>query len=226
MTFCISHQLNKASPLFTINPFQKAVIELSTRLRVTLASLLPLIMLIGLSRCVLPTRVITSADPPEVVLTEFISALKQKNYEKADQFLADGASVTPVNTTGESFFDCFIDISLRELSCEPLEQAQINGTDAFISKVRIATVNKSSFVSWVQNNLTRLEHDYMVKNHLNEFDSSDRKAVCDMLSMAMNEYVKTAGIRISVIRVNFVYYDQQWKIVGNDDLISSIFGGV
>lgn len=200
--------------------------ELSNALRVRLAALLSLMILAGLTGCAMPAKVISSADPPDVVFADFISALKNRDFEKANQYLADGASVIPENQDGDALFDCFIELSLRKLSSEPLEKVRIDGMEAYIGKVKVETLNKNGFIPWVKNELPRLEHDYMLKNNLTEFDSRDRKAVSEMLSTAMYEYARNAPVKSSFIRVSFVYCDNQWKIDANDDLIESIFGGV
>ena len=99
-------------------------------------------MMIVLSGCFFPTHVITSADPPDAVFNNFVTALKAKDFSKADQYLADGASVTPVNDNGDSLFDAYIDVSLRWLSVEPLEKPMFDGIHAEIGQVRITTIDR------------------------------------------------------------------------------------
>ena len=185
-----------------------------------------LAMMIVLSGCFFPTHVITSADPPDAVFNNFVTALKAKDFSKADQYLADGASVTPVNDNGDSLFDAYIDVSLRWLSVEPLEKPVFDGIHAEIGQVRITTIDKSSFIPWSKENMTRIEHDYLTRNHLSQLDSSDRKTASDLLSLALSEYELSAKSSSVIIRVEFVYSHDRWMLIGSDDLISSIFGGV
>ena len=190
------------------------------------STLLFLLTLLVLSGCDYSTRIISSADSPDVIFDNFISAMKEKDFDKANSYLADGASVTPVNDTGFSFFDCFIDVSLGSLSCRTLEQPVIHGTGASIDRVRITSLDKSKFIDWANDNILGIQHEYMVQHNVTEFDSKDRKAVGDLLSVAFNEYAKDAGTLDSVIKVDFVYTGGEWKIIGSDDLIAAIFGGI
>lgn len=198
---------------------------MSVRLRMALSAVVfPLIMLFASSGCDFSAWAISSADSPDVILDGFIHSLKDKDFASADHFLASGASVIPSNKTYDTFFDCYVDISLRNLTCEPLVSPAITGTTAVIEKVKISVTDKGDFIPWMQNNLSAIEHDYILKNGMNEFDRSDKKAVSDLLTMALNEYDKTAGIKSDIIEVEFVFSDKQWKIIGCEKLIASIFG--
>lgn len=200
---------------------------MSIRLRMALSAIVfPLIMLFVSGGCDFSPLAVSSADPPDVVLDGFISALKNRDFEAADQFLADGASVVPTHKTYDAFFDCYVGISVSHLTCEPLVSPTITGTSAVIDKVKVTGTDKSGFIPWVQDHLSGIEHDYMVKNNITEFDRSDKDAVSEVLAMAMNEYENSAGTSSVTIAVRFVFCDKQWKIIGNDELIASIFGGV
>ena len=198
---------------------------MSVRLRMALSAVVfPLIMLFASSGCDFSAWAISSADSPDVVLDGFIHSLKDKDFESADQFLANGASVILSNKTCDTFFDCYVDISLRNLTCVPLVPPAITGTTAVIEKVKISVTDKNEFIPWLQNHLSRIEHDYMLKYSINEFDRSDKNAVSEVLTMAMKEYEKNAGLKSDIIKVEFVFSDKQWKIIVSDDLIALFFG--
>lgn len=210
--------------LYTIIILWKAVIFLSKRTRIVVSSLFCLLILLVLSRCNYPTTIVASADSPDVAFADFISALKEKDFDRADSFLADGATITPVNETNYGFFDDYVDTSLKMLSCQSIGEPVYDGSKATLD-VRLSSLNKSGFVMWTKDNISRIEHDYMVEQDLKEFDKDDREAVDQVMSMALEEYAKDSESLVSDIKVDFVFSKRQWKIVGNDELIVSIFGG-
>ena len=65
-----------------------------------MSSVLFVLILLSLSRCDYSTKIISSADSPDIVFSDFISALKEKNFDRADFFLAYDATIKPVNETG------------------------------------------------------------------------------------------------------------------------------
>ncbi len=203
------------------------MIFLSKSTRIAVSSFSFLLVLLAFSRCSFSTTVITSSDSPDVVFTDFISALKDKNYAGADAFLADGASIAPVNETGYAFFDDYVAVCLGSLSCASVGKPEYNGTSARVS-VSLRSFDRNRFVSWTKDNISGLEHEYMIQHDLKEFDKNDRKAVDQVLSMAVSKFAAlddSARLSEAEINVDFVFSDKKWKIVGNDNLINSIFGG-
>ncbi len=197
---------------------------MSKKTRIVVSSVLLLMTILVLSRCDYSAKVITSAEPPDTVFNSFIAAMKEKNFSKADTYLANGATINPQNETGYSFFDDYVDTVLDLLECESVGEPEYDGTTASL-KVNLISIDSNDFLSWSTQNLARLEHDYMVKKNLKEFDNSDRKAVDKVMSMALKEYVKK-DVKVSrEVDVNFIFTDKSWKINGNEDLIKAIYGG-
>lgn len=198
---------------------------LSKGKRIAASTLFVLLMIFALSRCDFSTKVIASADPPDVVFEQFIGALRDKDYGKADALLADGATMKPVNETGYGFFEDYVNASLTSLSCESVGEPVYDGTTASL-EVSLNAFNKPAFVSWTKDNMSRLEHEYMVAHELKEFDKSNRDAVDKVMSLALSEYSEKNESASATVKVNFVFSRTKWKIVGNDELVTSIFGGI
>ena len=177
-----------------------------------------------LSRCDYSTKVISSAEPPDKVFNSFITAVKNKDFAKADTFLANGTTIEPQNDTGYSFFDNYVETSLNILQCESVGEPEYDGTSATLL-VQLVSIDKDAFLSWTNKNLLRLEHDYLAQNNLSEFDNSDRKAVDKVMSMALKEYAKKDAGTLHEVSVNYVFTGKGWKIEGNESLIKAIFGG-
>ena len=122
------------------------MIFLSRIKRAVVSSVLFVLILLSLSRCDYSTKIISSADSPDIVFSDFISALKEKNFDRADFFLAYDATIKPVNETGYVFFDDYVDASLNLLDYELIGKPEINGTDATLN-VRISSFDKNDFIT-------------------------------------------------------------------------------
>lgn len=200
------------------------MIFLSRIKRAVVSSVLFVLILLSLSRCDYSTKIISSANSPDIVFSDFISALKEKNFDRADFFLAYDATIKPVNETGYVFFDDYVDASLNLLDYELIGKPEINGTDATLN-VRISSFDKNDFISWTKNNISQIEHEYMVDQGLKYLDKEDSKVIDRILIIAIKKYSETSHSLTSEITVDFVFTKKQWKIAGSDDLIIAIFGG-
>lgn len=203
---------------------KEAVIILSKKTRIVVSSVLLLMTILVCSRCDYSTKVISSAEPPDKTFHSFAAALKEKNFYKADSFLANGATIHPKNETGYGFFDDYVDAALTAFSCEKVGEPVYDGSSASL-EVTLVSFDRDAFLSWTEKNLLRLEHDYLLKNELKEFDNGDKKAVDAVMSMALKEYAeKDKGVSRDVT-VKFVFASKSWRISADEDLIKAIFGG-
>lgn len=200
------------------------MILLSKKTRIVVSSVLLIMTIFVLSRCDYSAKVISSSEPPDVVFNSFITALKEKNFMKADTYLANGATINPENETGYGFFDDYVDTALDRLVCESVDEPEYDGTTASV-KVRLVSIDCDAFLNWTNENLLRLEHDYMVKKGIKDFDNTDKKAVDKVMSMALKEYAEKDNGVFREVDVKFVYAGKSWKINGNEELIKAVFGG-
>ena len=200
------------------------MIFLLKKIRIFLLSALAIMTILLFSGCDYSTKVISSAEPPDKVFDSFISAVKCKDFATADSFLSNGTTIEPQNETGYSFFDDYVDTSLDMLAIDTTEEPEFDGMNASM-RVWLISISQDDFVAFTNKNLLSLEHDYLVKNDLSEFDNSDRKAVDSVLSLALRKYAKSASGSTREVTVSFVFTGKGWKIEGNEDLVKAIFGG-
>lgn len=180
--------------------------------------------ILGFSGCDYSTKVISSAEPPDKVFNSFITSVKNKDFASADSYLANGTTIEPRNETGYSFFEDYVDTSLEMLQIDTAEEPEFDGMNASM-RVWLISISQDDFVTFTNNNLLSLEHDYLVQNDLSEFDSSDRKAVDSVLSLALKKFAKSSSGSTHEVTVNFIFTGKGWKIEGNEDLVKAIFGG-
>lgn len=193
----------------------------AARAVVSVLAAIALLMAVG---CDFSTRVISSADPPEKVLESFMSALSGKDFNRADSFLADSATIRPVDHTGYSFMDTLVSVSLGSLEYSLSGAPEINGTAAK-AKVTVRSLDRDAMIDWLEQNLTDFGNKYMDENGLSELNLEDHDSLSKVISAALVKYAETGARTENTIYINFRYEDDQWKIIGDADLVAAIFGG-
>lgn len=192
---------------------------------IAVLSLLAAVTLSFCSGCDFSTVIVTDADAPDETFVQFVDALKKGDYETADRFLAENATIKPENGTGYGFFDEYAAVSLEQLVCKPVGTPAYDGVNATLS-VNVTSLDKKGLLQWLQENLNRIEHEYMLENNLLTIDTQNREEVDKVLSRALKEYASIGEKSSEQITVSFVFEEGRWKIIGDDALVSAVFGGV
>ena len=182
------------------------------------------LILLVCSGCDFTTTVISDADCPDVVLTGFLDALKEKDYDKADSFLANYSTIRPTNNTDYGFMDALVDVSLDSLNYQLLGTPSYDGVNA-VTKVSIQSLDKREMISWVTQNLNSIVNSYMLENNLNTLNLEDHEVLSKVLEKAIHQYASDGKQMENMLDVRFIYNDSQWKIIGDNDLVTAIFGG-
>ena len=182
------------------------------------------LILLVCSGCDFTTTVISDADCPDVVLTGFLDALKEKDYDKADSFLANYSTIRPTNNTDYEFMDALVDVSLDSLNYQLLGTPSYDGVNA-VTKVSIRSLDKREMISWVTQNLNSIVNSYMLENNLNTLNLEDHEVLSKVLEKAIHQYASDGKQMENMLDVRFIYNDSQWKIIGDNDLVTAIFGG-
>ena len=218
------HLLTKMKRIVDYKIPKKAVVFLSRKSRIVASSVLLLMTILLFSRCDYSTKVISSAEPPDTVFNTFFDALKEKDFVKADACLANGATISPQNETDYEFFDTYVNTSLDLLRCESVGEPVYNGMNASVD-VRLVSIDSKTFVSWMEKNYLNIEHDYLKNNKIAEIDATNPEDISKLMSFALEKYAKKDKGITHKLRVNFVFSNEKWGIIGDDELVKAIFGG-
>ena len=218
------HLLTKMKRIVDYKIPKKAVVFLSRKSRIVASSVLLLMTILLFSRCDYSTKVISSAEPPDTVFNTFFDALKEKDFVKADACLANGATISPQNETDYEFFDTYVNTSLDLLRCESVGEPVYNGMNASVD-VRLVSIDSETFVSWMEKNYLNIEHDYLKNNKIAEIDATNPEDISKLMSFALEKYAKKDKGITHKLRVNFVFSNEKWGIIGDDELVKAIFGG-
>lgn len=182
------------------------------------------LILLLCSGCDFSTTVISDTESPDLVLTRFLDALKEKDYNKADSYLANYSTIKPTNNTDYAFMDTLADVSLNSLNYQLIGTPSYDGVNA-VTKVCIHSLDKQEMISWVADNLNSIANNYMKENGLNTLNLEDHEVLSKVLEKAILLYAAEGKTVENTIEVRFIFTDNQWKITGNNDLVTSIFGG-
>ena len=218
------HLLTKMKRIVDYKIPKKAVVFLSRKSRIVASSVLLLMTILLFSRCDYSTKVISSAEPPDTVFNTFFDALKEKDFGKADACLANGATISPQNETDYEFFDTYVNTSLDLLRCESVGEPVYNGMNASVD-VRLVSIDSKTFVSWMEKNYLNIEHDYLKNKKIAEIDTTNPEDISKLMSFALEKYAKKDKGITHKLRVNFVFSNEKWGIIGDDELVKAIFGG-
>ena len=218
------HLLTKMKRIVDYKIPKKAVVFLSRKSRIVASSVLLLMTILLFSRCDYSTKVISSAEPPDTVFNTFFDALKEKDFVKADACLANGATISPQNETDYEFFDTYVNTSLDLLRCESVGDPVYNGMNATVD-VRLVSIDSKTFVSWMEKNYLNIEHDYLKNKKIAEIDTTNPEDISKLMSFALEKYAKKDKGITHKLRVNFVFSNEKWGIIGDDELVKAIFGG-
>ncbi len=218
------HLLTKMKRIVDYKIPKKAVVFLSRKSRIVASSVLLLMTILLFSRCDYSTKVISSAEPPDTVFNTFFDALKEKDFVKADACLANGATISPQNETDYEFFDTYVNTSLDLLRCESVGEPVYNGMNASVD-VRLVSIDSKTFVSWMEKNYLNIEHDYLKNKKIAEIDTTNPEDISKLMSFALEKYAKKDKGITHKLRVNFVFSNEKWGIIGDDELVKAIFGG-
>ncbi len=218
------HLLTKMKRIVDYKIPKKAVVFLSRKSRIVASSVLLLMTILLFSRCDYSTKVISSAEPPDTVFNSFFDALKEKDFVKADACLANGATISPQNETDYEFFDTYVNTSLDLLRCESVGEPVYNGMNASVD-VRLVSIDSKTFVSWMEKNYLNIEHDYLKNKKIAEIDTTNPEDISKLMSFALKKYAKKDKGITHKLRVNFVFSNEKWGIIGDDELVKAIFGG-
>ena len=194
------HLLTKMKRIVDYKIPKKAVVFLSRKSRIVASSVLLLMTILLFSRCDYSTKVISSAEPPDTVFNTFFDALKEKDFVKADACLANGATISPQNETDYDGMNASVD-------------------------VRLVSIDSETFVSWMEKNYLNIEHDYLKNKKIAEIDTTNPEDISKLMSFALEKYAKKDKGITHKLRVNFVFSNEKWGIIGDDELVKAIFGG-
>ena len=218
------HLLTKMKRIVDYKIPKKAVIFLSRKSRIVASSVLLLMTILLFSRCDYSTKVISSAEPPDTVFNTFFDALKEKDFVKADACLVNGATISPQNETDYGFFDTYVNTSLDLLRCESVGEPVYNGMKATV-EVTLVTIDSENFIAWAERNYLNIEHEYLKKYEIAEIDSTNHQDISKVMSFALEKYAKKDKGVTHKLKVNYVFSNRKWRIIGDEELVKAIFGG-
>ncbi len=193
------------------------------------AALLSVILVLTMVLCLctgcdFSTTIISDSDHPEIVFQDFFNALKQKDFDKADSFLADNSTIRPSDNSGYSFMEALVDVSLDSMSYQVIRQPEYDHTAA-VMRVSITSLDKEMLINFITDHMEQILNDYMLQQGINTVDPEDHEQLSQVLTAAILQYSADAQTINNEIDVNFIYSDNQWKIVGNNNLVVAVFGG-
>ncbi|MBQ9901623.1 MAG: hypothetical protein IJM51_04465 [Clostridia bacterium] len=177
------------------------------------------------SSCNFNTTVITSAEKPEKVIVAFFSSLKQKNYNDCDKLFFDKFTIQVTTSSGKSFTDKLVNCYIDNLDYELVGESEISGINAK-QKMKITTFSKAAFFEWLKKNKTKIERNYLTEMKITEVDRQNTEAMCDLLLYAIDHYSENISLTTSEIEVSFRFRNNKWLIVGDQNLVEAIYGGI
>ncbi len=188
------------------------------------ALLLTAMLLLLCCGCDFNTTVITDADSPDTVSDAFFSSLRQKDFEKCDDCLADSATIRVTDNSESGFTDILVDFYLGKLQYQPVGSADISGIKA-VRKIRVTTPDKAAFLEWFKSNKYSVEKQYLKENNLSTLDHQNPDDIRKFMNFAVNEYAGSAAMKTTELELRFVLEDNRWLIIGDNELVSAIYGG-
>ena len=192
--------------------------------RIAVTVLLVIVLAIC-SGCELNTKIMFPVDPPDMVLEQFFSALKDNQYEQCDAYLADNATFVVTDSTEYHFMDTLVDETIRHVSYRAVEDPQYENLTA-TQKIRVTSLSNHDLIQWMKEYITQVEYEYMEKNGKNSIDSRNKDDVSGVLSAAIETYSKNAATVTNTVTVHYVFSGRSWKIQVDSDFVAAVFGGV
>lgn len=184
-----------------------------------------LLLLLSFGGCSFNTTVITNADEPDKVISTFFSMLKQKKYDECDKLFSEVFTIKVSNTSGGKFTDALVDQYIENLDYQFIGDIEINGINAK-QKIQITTFSKAAFLEWVRENKAKIERNYLTKKQISEVDHQNTEEINEMLVFAIEEYADKVSLTTTELDLTLRFSSNRWKIVGDQNLIEAIYGGV
>lgn len=197
------------------------MIRKKTRL---VAVFLSVLLLFSCAGCKLQPMIISDAEAPNVTLEKFFTELKSKNYEDCDTYLANNATFVVTNNTDYDFMDDLIDLEIDKLDYQLIGEPEIDGVNAS-QQVRITALDMDKLTQYMEENIVKVEYDYLVDNNKSSFDKENGDDVSDVMRIAIEKYAESAGRVQNIVTVNFKFQNDAWKIIVDSNLTAAIFGG-
>lgn len=188
------------------------------------AAVLSAILLLCCPGCDFSPTIITNADAPNVVLEQFFTRLKDKDYEECDRLLADHATFVMTDNSNYGIMDDLAELSLDSLEYELVGEPEINGTSAS-QRVLVRSMDMKNLIFLMKKNIVQIEYQYLVDNGKSSLDKENPDDVAAVMREAMNKYAGEAGIVENEITVKFKFSGDAWKIKVDTPLTAAIFGG-
>ena len=182
-------------------------------------------MLLSFSSCSFNTTVVTNADEPDMVISAFFSSLKQKNYDECDKLFSDVFTIKATNTSGSAFTEALVDQYIDNLDYQLVGDIEINGINAK-QKIQFTTFGKAAFLDWIRENKTKIERNYLSKKQIAEVDHQNTDEINDMLIFALYEYADNLSLTTTELDLSLRFSNNRWLIVGDQNLIEAIYGGI
>ena len=177
------------------------------------------------SGCKLDTKIMFPVEPPDTVLEHFFSALKAKQYEECDAFLADNATFVVTDSTEYDFLDTLVEETIRHVNYHVIEEPQYDNLKAS-QKISVTSLSNDDLMRWLKENITQEEYDYMEKYGKSSVDPENKKDVSNVLSAAIEDYSTVGKTVTNTVTVHYVFSGNAWKIQVDTDFVTAVFGGV
>ena len=183
-----------------------------------------LIMILSFSGCDFKTTVVSNAESPETTVNRFFELMKQKNFDECDGMLTDNATIKVTSDTNRRFTEALIDFYMDNLLYEIVGKAEQNGINAS-QTVKITTADKSVFRNWLNENKNKIEKKFLKESGKTAMDHQDENEVDELLTYALQLYSENVQLTTSTINLSLILVDDQWKIIGSQELAQAIYGG-
>lgn len=184
-------------------------------------------ILLMCTSCSFSTCVVSDAESPDSVLEAFFTELKAENYEECDKYLADNATFVVKNTSGYDFTEELMEYQIDYLKYKTVGETEFNGIHA-LQQVEISSPDMEYMIREMKQSIGSIEYAYIAEREEETFDKKNSKQVSEVLSIAMEKYLKKAKppkMLDSEVNVAFKYQDGAWKIQVDEQLVAAIFGG-
>lgn len=178
----------------------------------------------GVDKLNFDTVILSEVDSPDTVLENFFDALKSRDYERCEAYLADNETFVVTDNTGYGFVNTLTDYSMSYLEYWNQGACEIDNLEAD-QKIRVRALNLDGLAKCIKENFTPLEYEYLTEHNLRGIDGeNDKEDVGNIMSIAIEQYVNTVGTVSHEVTVNFVFDNGGWKIKLDSALVAAIFG--
>lgn len=182
-------------------------------------------MLAIASGCQFRTKIMVSADPPDVVLEQFFAQLKAGDYKACDAYLADNATFVVTDSTEYDFMDTLVDETVRHVSYETMEKPRYDNLEA-TQQITVTSLSNEALLHWIKEHINRVEYDYLEKSGKTSVDPQNKEDVSGVLSTAIEEYAQNGETVTNTVTVHYVFSEKAWKIQADPDFVTAVYGGV